>query len=377
MMKKVILVISSSLLFRAFIINFLYPFYNSSQKLFILDLLGVEINLIFFTVIFGVINLLLLFYIGKKIFNESSGMLLSLLYAISPWSAYLELAGSAYVIAVTGVLIVSIGLIKLIKEEKEGEVFLISGILIASLSGIILSLCLPITLLITSFFYKRISKVRFFLIAYMGLLFLIILLFKESFLNLLVKENTIFSDPGIITTINNLRGIINESGFEIIGKLVANKYIYLLNILLFHLLKNVSPVIYFSSEVNIFSFSYAPPIFLGLLIFFLYGLYMTLSNNFKRIIFLLPLALVLLLPSVLDKNSPNLEKLFLTSPLVFLLIYIGYKNVLYLKNKLKFFILLSVATLVLIQSFVFLIDLRVGELIRLDRVRFTYFYENQ
>lgn len=275
-----------------------------------------QINL--WVILAGMINLLLVFNITQKVANYKIGMLTALLYAISPWTAYLELAGSQYIILLSCLLII----------YSASQMFNLT---------------------------KKFS---------LPMVALVIIIFLIKF-----NQITIFSDVGLVNAVNTFRGETNKTMFAPIGKIVENRYIYLSEHFVFNILKQFTPATYFTNQVQLLGFSFSPPIYVGFLIPFLFG--------FIKMIKLLPkskaevvTALSLIVPSILSKESPDLSHSILVSPIIFFCISIGLND--FLENyKKQIFRLLLLITLfmVVLQFLTTLSDIVIREPIRLQSIK--------
>lgn len=298
------------------VISIIYRMYiNYFLKL---DGLNIKTSLpgFFWVIIFlGQINLFLIFNILSKLVNYKVALFTGFLYAISPWIAYLEVSGSLYIVLLFILLLI----------------------------------------------FKTILKFSINKYFSIGFIFLIIFSFIYKF-----NEIGIFSNVGLINSVNEFRGETNKTIFAPIGKLVENRYIYLGEHVLFNILKQFTPATYFSNQAKLLDFSFSPPIFLGFLLPFLFGIN-TLFKEFKRVsIFYLLLFILLLGPSILSTHSPNLSSLVLISPIIFSIISMGlYQMILNFKNKTVLIILLITVFLVSLQFFSTVTDIATREPMRL------------
>lgn len=272
-----------------------------------------QLNLL--VIFMGLINLILLFNITKRLINYKIGLLVAMLYAISPWTAYLEVAASPYIILLTLLLVL----------------YMVTQVLSTG---------------------KKISLI---------LLLFIIIIFIYTF-----NQFTIFSNIGLLNTVNEYRGETNQTVFALIAKVIENKYIYFSEHLLFNILKQFTPSTYFTNQAHLLGFSFTPPIFLGFIIPFLFGLIKLIKLPGSRISEIL-LIFFLLLPSIFSKNSPDLSRLVLTAPMVFGLIAYGIGELILNFNK-KIFAFLLVFTIfsVGLQFLITLSDIVIREPVRMQ-----------
>lgn len=317
----------------------------------------------------GIINLLQIMLISKKLINSKIWYIPPFLYAISPWTVYLEVGGSLYIPIVTCLLLSFISF-KLIKNSKLSLMLLIGATGAMFYTSILMWMMLP--LLIFSFvklgFFK--TKILRFYLLFLSLL--LIPLFFSVAINLTGLKNTfsnqvsVFSEVGLINAVNTFRGETAKTKFAVLGKFIENRYFYLSEHLIFNLLKHLSPVTYFTPEFKMFNFSFSPPILIGFLIPFLLGLKSISELTIRNKWFLL-MILSLILPSILSKNSPDLNRLILISPGIFLLVGIGFKDL--LNKRTAVYKLLFVVTLVLVftQLWTVVSDIYLRENIRIHQ----------
>lgn len=287
-----------------------------SFRLFINYFIPINQQLSLIVIFMGLVNLTLVFNITQRLINYKVGLLAALLYAISPWTAYLEVAASPYITLLTFLLVLYI----------VTQVFGIS---------------------------KNI---------YLILLLLIVIIFIYIF-----NQFTIFSNIGLLNTVNEYRGETNQTIFAPIAKVVENKYIYFSEHLLFNTLKQFTPATYFTNQIQLLGFSFSPPIYLGFLIPFLFGLAKLSKKIFKARIYEITTVFLLVLPSILLKDSPNLPALVLVSPIIFLCISIGlYEFIENPKNKIFRLLLVLTISLVALQFFTTLSDIAIREPVRFE-----------
>lgn len=295
------LILLVSLAFRIYI-NFLLPI--SNQHL--------NIPMIFL----GLMNLILVFIMVQRVSDIKMGFIAALLYAISPWTAYLELAASPYVVL--------------------------------------------LTLLLTSFVIYQIFHFnkKFLLLQTAFLVFIFLFIFYQI---------TIFSNPGLVNAVNSFRGETNQTIFAPIGKIIENRYIYFSEHLIFNTLKQFTPATYFTNQARLLDFSFAPPIYLGFMIPFLFGLFKLIKSLTKDDISKMVIVFFLLTPSILSKNSPDLARLIIISPIIFFIIGSGlYEFILDYRKGISRFLLFLTLFIVLLQFLTTLSDIAIREPIRLQ-----------
>lgn len=273
--------------------------------------------------VIDLMNLTLIWLIGKKILDSKRGLLAALLYGISPWSAYLYSASSIYIFFLFLILIDFWTILKIQLSEQKRSILFVSSTAII-ICGIILF---------------GISK----------------------------GERSTLDDIGILNTVNQFRGEVLSSNFATVGRFIENRYTYFVEYMLFNTLRHFAPSIYFTSELKLLNFSFSPPIFLGLLIPFLWTIFNLVKNNINNYVYLL--TILLIVPSIIDKNSPNLNKLIIFSPMIFLIISHGivalYQGI---KNKYALCLFLCFLFLTIFQLVVVLKDIAVREPLRYQKI---------
>ena len=365
----IILIISFGL--RLFVLYFLPISQKAAEPLLLSQLVNHAFLIPSWLIIaFGSLNVLLIFAILKKITSVRIGLISALLYAISPWIAYLEVAGSLYIFLITHLLLFILGLLFLNNQRK---VVGFSLVCISSLSLIYSSLVMWIVLPILIFSLTKLNyinreRLKIYILLIVILILPTLLLLKDTTVLkiILSREISLFSNVGLINAVNTFRGETNQTQFAAAGKYIENRYFYLSEHLLFNLLKHISPVTYFTSEFKMLSFSFSPPIFVGFLIPLLMGLNMwfKLGVKFRWGLFMV---LALLLPSILSVDSPNMNRLVLVSPIIFLLISLGMEELLKRKNISFKFLILVTLILVSIQGLTTLSDILKREPTRLQK----------
>lgn len=291
---KIFAIIYIGILFRALIVRSLYPIPYEKELLW------------WVTILIGIGNTLLIWLIGKKLLDVRIATFSVFLYSISPWVAYLEAAGSLYILVLFFLLITFYGMWQL-----ENRKFLI--VVVVLIVAILLHRDFP-------------------------------------------KGNTLFSDIGIINAVNQFQGEMRQTDLRLIGRLFENRYIYFTQYLLFNLLKHFAPVTYFTSEYKLLNFSFSPPVPVGFLIPLLFGLtgWFRLWKKYGLITFL---PLLLIIPSVLSKQSPSLSRLVIFAPVIIFTISYGFGG---LQRTLK----VTTILLVIIQIIIVIFDIILREPIR-------------
>lgn len=365
-----------ALIFRAYILNALFPLKIGQEPLFLTELLGFKLILPSWWVwIADVFNVFAIWQIGKRILKPKTALFSALIYSLSPWIAYSVVGGSVYISLLLTLLSIFLGIL-FIRENR-----LIAGVIFISL-GIIFSLVISVwswfivpALFISSYFITFISykQLRFWLFFVTVIaIFFVILAFRniEALSNVTKNQFTIFSDIGLINAVNGFQGELKETGYSKIGKLVENKYTYFSQTVTLSFLKNINPSIYFSPDAQMLKQSFTPPIFIGFFIPFIYGL-RNLKVLWKRYKYSLIVLFFLAWPSILSLDSPNITKLILISPIFFYLISEGLiGELLSAKDKITKLIMITTISLIIFQFIVFIFDLQTREFQRLFFLRF-------
>jgi len=343
------------------------------DKFFISTFLGKEFYITkTFIYLSEFFNLFLIFVLGNYFFADKNPLLPLLIYSFSPWSFYHTAFVSPYIFFLSIVLLFVLGII-LLKENKGLSIFVITfSLFLGILTSLFFLFILP---LFWFLFYllvedkKLRSTVEKFLIFSLILVFSLIvvtyLVNKEAVFSYFKNELSAFGDPGFINMINTYRGESVREGFVFLSKIVENKYILGFEFIVLKLLQSLTPATFFTSQEKMFGFSFSPPIFLGFLIPFVYGLYKSFISRNKYLI----LGLVLLLPSLMSLNLINIDRLILFFPVVIYLISYGFSSLSDSKD-LRFRFLIILSLFILIFQFLFtLYDIRTKE-----KERFIRYY---
>lgn len=357
--------------FAALIFSVLYPLYFGKQPLFFSDLVGVSFGLpVWMVYIFGYLDLLLIWFLGRILFNKFWAKLSSLLFSFSPWFIYAVVTGSFYIYLLFLVLVIflSLFLIKSGKQNIGGLIFIIaSSILLYSSILIFLSyfifICGIVYLKLIDFSKLKLS---IFLISLICLP-VIFMAFKNpvGLKNIVNNQIGFLSDPGLKANINLLQGESKKSGFNYLSKISENKYLYLSRYVILKLTKNIAPSTFFTPEEKLLGFSFAPPVYLGLLIPFLYGTYLMIFSKDKKKYLIL--SLVLIIPSFLSQKLVDLNRLILFEPVLIYIITYGLLQIFDRKGKIARGILILCVMLVFIQFAVTVFDINLREYPRFDR----------
>ncbi len=186
---------------------------------------------------------------------------------------------------------------------------------------------------------------------------LLIKIRPQAFENIYKNEITIFSNPGLLADSNRLQGDSKAMGFSYSAKFSENKYFYVSKYALMKFLYHLTPSTYFTPQEKLLNFSFTPPLFLGFLLPFIYGLYKTFNaKQARKHLLIIP---ILILPSFLSQKIINLNHLVIVGPAVILLS--GYGLMFFSKRKILF---LVTAVIVLTQILFTTLDIVQREDIR-------------
>ncbi|MCL4415383.1 MAG: hypothetical protein M1365_01585 [Actinobacteria bacterium] len=316
----------------------------------------------------------MMWLIGKIIFKKIWSNLFSLFFAISPWFVYSVALGSFYIYLLCLILIIflSLYLIKSDKRKTGGAIFVISSALLLYSSVIFIFSYLLFICGLFIFKFIPLSKVKLSLTLVLVIcLPLIILMFRNplGLRNIISNEINFLSDPGLINGLNVFRGESEKQGFGKFSKISENKYVYLSRYMVLKFTQNIFPSTFFTSEEKLVGFSFAPPVYLGLLIPFLYGVYLALASKTLKKVLLL--SLVLVIPSFLSKKIVDLNRLILFEPIIIFMIIYGLERLNDKKNKINIVILVLCSVLLITQLIVTVSDINFREY-----PRFKRYYEN-
>lgn len=354
---------------RAVVIKAIFPVTIFPQEhLLIFDLIGQSMILNFWTTLFlglnfGFINLLFMYLIGKEIFSKKIAFIATLLYGISPWATYLEVAFYPHIFLLTFLLISFFGvlIIKNTSKYKLGIFIFTLSCTFLLYSSLIMWLLVPI-LLFAVYKYSFINYKQTKMLIVLIILMLIpigLLAFKNlhGLKEVLRRDVYIFSDGGSLNAVNQFQGELMKEGFYRFGKFIENKYIYFTQDLLSRSLRHFVPVTYFTPEYKLLDFSFSPPILIGFLIPLLLGLsgWVRLFKKYGWSIFL---TLSLMIPSIISSKSPDLSKLVIFSPFILFTISNGLVNYLFPpRNKIYRILMILILSLVILQALVVISDI--------------------
>ena len=366
-----------NLFFILFIGRNIYPIHLAPQNILASDLIGITTHLPNVLIsILGLGNLIFLWLISKRFFKGYAALIVPAIYAISPWSSYLTAAGSFYVFLLFLLMVFTYSLI-LIRDGSSalGAILFLASSLTAVYSSVFFLILIPLYVALVILFKiiptKNIKKlVVIFAFLIIPIIFLI-LKNATSFKNVVKNEITVFKDPGLVNTANQFQGEAEKSGLKILARLSENKYLFYSETLLLKYTDQLVPVTFFTPQYKLLNFSFTPPIFLGFLIPFLYGFYLSAINpNTRKFLYMSTLFVV---PSVLAKNIISLDRLVLFLPVVIFIIVWGLIHMFELKKRKLIKCLLALSfVLVIFQLLVTMSDIKTRE-----KLRFESYYGNK
>lgn len=371
-----LLVLIPSVLLFSWLLRYFYPIQFTPQALFISQIIGFSINIpLILIYTLGLLDLFLIWIIGRIIFKNNRALLPVLIFGISPWFVYSVVLGSFYIYLLSLILINTIALLLV----KRGDtilsyiLFLISTIFILYSSFLMLFVyplvIIGFFLLNKKIFYKIKRYIFLSCILILPMLFFISKN-PSSIQNLYQTQVNVLSDPGYINTVNMFRGESVEKGFGYISRIFDNKYFYLSKYLILKSLKNLSPVTFFTPNEKLFGFSFSAPIYVGFIIPFLYGFILIIKSGTLRKYLCLPFLLII--PSFFSQQSVDLNRLLIFAPVIIFTISFGLKNINYKSHKL---FLIVLAALIIIQFSVTISDISLREYPRFESIYGSYNFQ--
>ncbi len=180
------------------------------------------------------------------------------------------------------------------------------------------------------------------------------------------NEIKIFSDPGLVNTVNRYQGAAGKEGYKNLARISENRYLFFAEYSALKYFTQLVPEAFFTPQYKLLGFSFSPPILLGFIIPFAYGLYKLLQkSNSRKILFI---STLLVIPSVLANDLVSLNRLVLFSPVIIFIISFGLIYLYGLKKSktAKAFLLLTII-LVIFQLIVTFSDIKTRERQRFER----------
>lgn len=320
------------IMFRGYLLNTFYFFELKQEPLFFTEYFYKHIYLTIWGGLgFGLGNIVLFYILGYKLNGFIWGIALALLYAISPWTAYTDLFGGNNTYTLTWILLTFIAAV-FFKESYKLSIYMLTfsllGLLSSSIFGTLI-LIVILTGLFTSDYFNKQQKKQITMSSFVSACLLIAMLFlnMEATQNITKNSTNFFYDIGLVNSVNTLRGETSAYNLNLLGRLVENKYLYILEEFIVRTVFSLSPGAFFTPQHRLFNFSFSPPIYLGFIIPLAIGIYVVVCRR-KYFFISMLLFLGFSIPSVIDKYSPNLSKLILASPIIFIYIGLGLQKIL-------------------------------------------------
>ncbi len=348
------------------------PLHYTVKNLFFADVLRTTVTIPdqFYIPIF-IINALIIWLIAGHFLKGKTRFIPILIYLLSPWVYYLTLAHSFYVFLLFPTLLTIHGLL-LVRGKNRilGNITLISGLIIGIYSSINFLLIVPLifsALILFKIVPKKDLKTSLLITTVLLIpLFLFTIRNVTGFRNSLSNEIQIFSDPGLLNTVNRYQGAAAEKGYKNLARLSENKYLFFSEYFVLKYISQLMPVAFFTPQYKLLGFSFSPPIILGFIIPFAYGLYKLLQNSRTRKILLI--STILTIPSILAKDIVSLNRLILFFPIIIFVISQGIFSLLNLKGNIIGRIFLAITIIfVIFQIAVISIDVKTRESLRLEK----------
>lgn len=359
---------------RAYIFSVLYYFDSTQEPLFFSEYILGHIFLGYWELIgLGLINVSIIYIIGFRAYNFQFGFFLALLYAISPWTAYVDILGGNNTYFLSWALAFVLSII-LFKQNYEHRMLLLFFSLIGLTTASIFGLLILVILLFCFYLIKYLNQkqlIKIYSVVVISIFIVGCMLVNNlgTTKNLIKTKTEFFQDLGILNTVNQLRGETSSTGFSMLGKFVENKYLYFGEKLLLDFSMIFSPSLFFTPQFKLLDFSFSPPIYIGFVIPCIIGIIL-LSKQQRYLYSSIILIIGLSLPSVLGKNSPDLGKLILVAPIIYTYISLGLIKLLNnIKQPNHYRLSLIMIFLLVIQILVVIADISLRE-----RVRFELFY---
>lgn len=374
---NIIIILLIHQVFTVFLRANLFPIHYLNQNLLFLDL--IHKNLFFsYPILFVVdaLNIIIFWFLGRKFFKHPYSFLPALIYSVSPWGSYLAASGSNYIFYLFLVLINIYGL-TLIKSNKIkiGGFLVVISFVFAIYCSTFLLMIFPLVylcLIITNFISVKELRVYLFVVV-LFVIPLVCLIFKNKLAvgNIIANEVGIFSDPGLINTVNSFRGEAMDEHLGLLAKLSENKYIFSVEYVFVKFVRHLVPSTFFTSEEKLLGFSFSPPLYLGFLIPFVFGVCEQLKKKTNRTLLLI--SCLLIVPSLMVKAPVDLARLLIFVPVVIFFISLGFVRLFEKFKTRSFRYLLAVTFVFLVCQLVLTItDIRVRERVRFER----YFGQN-
>jgi hypothetical protein len=160
-----------------------------------------------------------------------------------------------------------------------------------------------------------------------------------------------------------IKFFLDVCGKTISFKFVENKFTYFGQQYALSTLNTLSPTMYFTSNTKLLGWSFSPPILVGFLIPFLFGLPLYYAR-WKKDKFILSIPLMFFLPATFLITT-DLNRLILFSPVIFYCSALGITSLMESKKKLFQIITLIIFGLIIWQYLLVISDILYSEPLRL------------
>lgn len=319
--------------------------------------------------LFSVLCPLLIWLIARNVLKKGEALVPPLIFLFSPWIWYLALADSFYIFLLFLTLLIAYGITLIKKGKPYGSTLVILASLTAIYSSVIGLILIPITIIILLLSgmlnLNNFKTSIIFLILLTLPLFVLIDKNLAGFKSSFERDIKIFSDPGLLNSVNRYQGAAGQVGLRNLSRVSENKYLFYSEYLVFKYISQLTPDAFFSPQYKLLGFSFSPPVLLGFVIPFFYGLHLLLKKSQTRKIILVSTLLVI--PSVFAKDVVSLNRLILIFPTVVFVISFGltymYK---FRSSKVVRIFMTLFLFLIVFQAIIMINDIRFREMRRFN-----------
>lgn len=354
------------ILWQTLILNLIFPIHYIPRNIFFSDLIDHPLTIsLWLGYVFGLVDMLLLYAIGKKLFSSGYAFIPVIIFGISPWTAYLLAANSVYPFIVCLILLISYGFLFLNSSKQVlSSVLITVGSVAAFYSSLYMIIIIPLffigVVILKIISFNRIKPIILTTVILLLPLVTFMVINFGGVKNIFAQQIAIFADPGVIQGNNAFQGQAQKRGMGLISKIAENKYEHLLRYSVLKILSNLVPAVYFTPQEKLLGFSFSSPIYFGFILPFFYGLYRVLCSGTLRKYLLL--SLILIIPSTISQQLVDLNRLFLFIPVLVLLISYGILSFCYKRGQRLFrFTLYLVLGLIFFQMGVTIFDISARE----------------
>lgn len=325
-----------------------------SIHFFGLNVLGIRLP----SAIFGVLSVLLIFFVSKKLFRNSGlnedaiGLSSAFILAVSPWSIGLSRVGIESNVAIA---ILLLALLSFLHSFKRGWLIIVSFVLFASsiYAYTSYSLYAPLVMLFSLFLFKK-ELLKHKKMVILGVTFFVcfvvpLFIFKStagvrasqiSFIN--SQDNV-----GLLANLNDRRGSCTEKFPSIACKVTENKQVVFLNTFVRNYLNHFSPGLLYLNGTST-QFSMLPErslLYTIEFIFLLSGVFFFVANKNKNLFYILILLLLSPVPDSLTGNG-HYSRASSMMPFLFMIEGVGFVYLWKSFSKKPYYVFLSSMTLI-------------------------------